>query len=141
MKSIILRLTAFFLVFVFLSHVTGIRISEHNCFDCGTSHLEIGGHLHTLHLILSVNSDHDCCDPFHHQHEDHSKSCSHKFLGYSVPFKSMESSKIQHFTPSTDLTQDLTLFHGTYEKCYSNPTIIGHPATDNILLKTCQFLT
>jgi hypothetical protein len=141
MKGILLRFTALFLAFVFLSHVIGIRISEHNCYDCKTSHIEVGGHLHTLHIIISLNQDHHCCDPFHEQHEDHSKSCSHKFLGYSVPFKNIEPSKLQYFSPCIASLHEMVLFHNTLEKCYEKPLVNELITIEDIQLKTCQYLT
>ena len=93
MRKSIIKLAVLGMVIIFLGHVTGLRISEHSCFECGTKHVEIGNHLQTLHLILSLNQDHSrCCDPFHEQHQGHSNTCSHSFLSYTVPFKIMKES-------------------------------------------------
>ena len=141
MKITLLKYSTILLTFIFLSHIAGIRISEHKCFDCGTSHLEIGGYFHTLHLIISLNKDNHCCDPFHHQHKNHSQSCSNRFLGYSIPFKSIEPIKVQHCNPGILLSQEIKLFHSVLAKWYINPAIIAYPERENILLKTCQFLS
>ena len=143
MKRLILKLTATGMVIIFLSHVTGIRVSEHTCFECKTKHVEIGNHLHALHLILSLNQDHShCCDPFHEQHQDHSNSCSHSFLSYTVPFKVMEESSQNLQNPSTFLIREMNLFKVSSEKPgFLNTSITQNPVSGNILLKTCQYLT
>lgn len=141
MKRIVIKFTSLLLAAVFLSHVTGIRISEHQCFDCGTNHIEVGGHFHALHLIISLNKHNPCCDPFHDQHKNHSQSCSNKFLVFSIPFKTMEPSKIHNFNPATSSLQEITLFLNTPERGHANPTFSNRPEQANILLKTCQFRT
>ena len=143
MKRLIIKLAAIGMVIIFLGHVTGMRVSEHSCFDCGTKHVEIGNHLHAIHLIISLNQDHShCCDPFHEQHQDHSNTCSHSFLSYTVPFKVMEESGQNLRTPLTFLFREMNLFQVSYKKPgFLNTSITQNPVSGNILLKTCQSLT
>ena len=142
MKVLIIRLMSITMAFIFMSHVTGIRISEHTCFECQTKHIEIGGHLHSLHLIVLLTKElSHCCDPFHHQHENHSKECSHKFLAYDVPFQIMDSSKVHQLNPFSFVTQEIHSVMGSSRIVSPIPTTLETPVLSNIRLKTCQFLT
>ena len=143
MKRLTIKLAATAMVIIFLGHVTGIRVSEHSCFECGTKHVEIGNHLHALHLIISLNQDlSHCCDAFHQQHQDHSNTCSHSFLSYTVPFKVMKESGKNLRNPLTFLIREMNLFQVSSKKpgfLYISTT--KNPVSGNILLKTCQSLT
>lgn len=143
MKRLMIKLMATGMTFIFLSHVIGIRVSEHNCFECGTKHMEIGGHFHALHLIISANHDHSpCCDPFHQQHQGHLNTCSHRFLSFTVPFKVMVESGQNLRNPLTFLIREMNLFQVSSEKPgLLNTSITQNPVSGNILLKTCQSLT
>ena len=143
MKSFIRKLAAIGMVIIFLGHVSGMRVSEHRCFECKTKHVEIGNHLNALHLIFSLNQDHSlCCDPFHEQHQDHSNTCSHSFLSYTVPFKVMEETDQNLQNPLSFLIRERSLFQVLSEKPgFLNTSISQNPVSGNILLKTCQSLT
>ena len=143
MKRLIIKLAATGMVIIFLGHVTGIRVSEHSCFECKTKHVEIGNHLNALHLIFSLNHDHsNCCDAFHEQHQDHSNTCSHTFLSYIVPFKVMKESGKDLRNPLTFLFREMNLSQVSSEKPgFLNTSITQNPVLGNILLKTCQSLT
>jgi len=143
MKRLIIKLAALGMVIIFLGHVSGMRVSEHTCFECKTKHVEIGNHFSTFHLIISLNKEHShCCDVFHHQHQDHSNTCSHSFLSYTVPFKVMEKSGKNLRTPLTFLIREMSLFQVSSEKPgFLNTSITQNPVSGNVLLKTCQSLT
>ena len=143
MKRLIIKLAATGMVFIFLGHVTGIRVSEHSCFECKTKHVEIGNYFSALHQIISLNHDHsNCCDAFHYQHQDHSNTCSHTFLSYIVPFKVMKESGKDLRNPLTFLFREMNLSQVSSEKPgFLNTSITQNPVLGNILLKTCQSLT
>lgn len=143
MKRLTIKLAATAMVIIFLGHVTGMRVSEHTCFECSTKNVEIGNHFSTLHLIISLNKDHShCCDVFHQQHQDHSNTCSHSFLSYTVPFKVMKESGKNLRNPLTFLIREMNLFQVSSEKPgFLNISTTKNPVSGNILLKTCQSLT
>lgn len=123
MKRLILKLAAIGLVIIFLGHVTGIEVSEHTCFECGTIQVE-------------------SCDIFHEQHQDHSNSCSFSFHNYTIPFKVIEKSDQNLRNPLTFLIREMNLFQVSSEKPgFLNTSITQNPVSGNILLKTCQSLT
>jgi len=131
------------MVIIFLSHVTGMRVSEHTCFECKTKHMEIGNHFHALRLVFLQNQDFShCCDVFHNQHQDHSNTCYHSFLSYTVPFKVMKESNQHLRNPLTFLIREVNLFQVSSEKPgFLNTSITQNPVSGNVLLKTCQSLT
>ena len=143
MKRLTIKLAVTAMVIIFLSHVTGMRVSAHSCFECETKNVEIGNHLQALHLIISLNQDHSqCCNAFHQQHQDHSNTCSHSFLSYTVPFKVMKESGKNLRNPLTFLIREMNLFQVSSEKPgFLNISTTKNPVSGNILLKTCQSLT
>ena len=143
MKRIITKLAALGMVIIFLGHVTGIRVSEHCCLDCGTRHVEIGNRLQTLHYIFSQNQNHsDCCDPFHEKHQGHSNTCSHSFLSYTIPFKVIEKAGQNLENPLTFFNREISLFQISARKPgFLNISISNNPVSGNVLLKTCRLLT
>ena len=143
MKRHIINLTAIGMIFFFLSLVAGIRVSEHTCLECGTRQVKIKNPFHAFNLVLSLEQDNShCCDPFHEQHQNHSNTCSHSFLSYTVPFKVMEKSGKNLRTPLTFLIREMNLFQVSSEKPgFLNTSITQNPVSGNVLLKTCQSLT
>ena len=144
MKRLIIKLAALGMVIIFLGHVSGMRVSEHTCFECKTKQVEIGNHFSTFHLTISLNKDHShCCDVFHHQHQDHSNTCSHSILSYTVPFKAMEKTGQNLRNPLTFfLFREMSLLRISAEKPgFLNTSISQNPVSGNILLKTCRYLT
>ncbi len=143
MKKLIINLTAIGMTIIFLSLVTGIRVSEHTCLECGTRQVKIENPFSALNLIFSLNQDHSqCCNAFHQQHQDHSNTCSHSFLSYTVPFKVMKESGQNLRNPLTFLIREMNLFQVSSEKPgFLNISTTKNPVSGNILLKTCQSLT
>ena len=143
MRKLIIKLAALGMVIIFLGHVTGIRVSEHSCLDCGTKNMELGNHLQALHHIFSQNQEHSgCCDPFHEQHQDHSNTCSHSFLSYTIPFKVIEKTGQNLQNPLTLIIREISLFQISAKKPgFLNISISQNPVSGNVLLKTCQLLT
>ena len=143
MKRHIINLTAIGMIFIFLSLVSGIRVSEHTCFECGTRQVKIKNPFHAFNLVLSLKQDNShCYDPFHEQHPDHSNTCSSSFLSYTVPFKVMRESGQNLQNPLTFLIREMSLFQVSSEKPgFLNTSISQNPVSGNILLKTCQSLT
>jgi len=116
MKRHIINLTAIGMIFIFLSLVAGIRVSEHTCLECGTRQVE-------------------SCDAFHEQHQDHSNTCSHSFLSYTVPFKDMEGTSQNLQNPITFLIREMNLFQVSSEKPgFLNTSITQNPVSGNVLL-------
>ena len=143
MKRHIINLTAIGMTFVFLILVSGIRVSEHTCLECGTRQVKIENSFHPFNLVLSLNQDNsNCCDLFHEQHQDHSNTCSYSFLSYTVPFKVMKESVKNLQNPLTFLIREMNLLQVSSEKPgFLNTTITQNPVSGGILLKTCQSLT
>ncbi|UCG26629.1 MAG: hypothetical protein JSV24_06515 [Bacteroidales bacterium] len=143
MKKSIFKWLSIPLTFIFISYVIGVRISEHTCFECGKTRVEIGDQFHNLLDINHLDKDHShCCDTFHKTHEHHVQTCSCRFLKYIIPFENIHISPNLTSIPSIVLLQDpagLTLFPGlqTYTFCSLSKNI----RSENILTRISQFLT
>lgn len=141
------KLNTFFAIFmtlVFLGQGIGIRFTRHYCNTCQSVQINIVNPFKNIFSLNnhSLNETNCIYDAFHHEHQDHHKTCSDHYQKITSPFEAGNWFDNHSFqTPVASIIAGFSVNYTTFTyKSAILETYFQKQPSGELLYRICQLL-